>query len=102
VEDDDVAGPAGEEIAEVMEDAAAPPVAVGAVATAPTGPSAVVAAADADFGLGQIVEAGDAFGGVGAVFAGSWHGEAPGGKSPTRKYAARWLSVHEPSPISLL
>jgi hypothetical protein len=49
-----------------------------AVATARAGPAAIVAAAEADVGPGQVVDAGDAFGGVGAVFAGSWHGEAPG------------------------
>src|SRR5512135_3597725 len=78
VEHDDIAWPAGEGVAEVVEGAAAPPVAVGAAAAARTGPAAVVAAPDADVGLGQVVDAGDAFGGVGAVFAGSWHGEAPG------------------------
>ena len=33
---------------------------------------------DADVGLGQLVDASHAFGGVGSVFAGSWHGDAPG------------------------
>src|SRR5512135_641301 len=78
VEHDDVAGPAGEGIAEVVEGAAAQPIAVGAGAAAWAGPAAVVAAADADVGLGQVVDAGNSLGGVGPVFAGSGHDEAPG------------------------
>src|SRR5512135_419742 len=65
-------------IAEVVEGAAAPTIAVGAVATARAGPAAIVAAAEADVGLRQVIDASDALGGIGAVFAGSWHGEAPG------------------------
>ena len=78
VEYDKVAGPSGEGVAEVVEGAAAQTIAVGAVAAPRAGPAAVVAAAEADVGLGQVVDAGDALGGIGAVFAGSWHGEAPG------------------------
>src|SRR5262249_20256680 len=77
-EHDDVTGPAGEGVAEVVEGAAGGPVAVGAMATPRAGPAAVVAAADADVRLGQVVDAGDALGGIGAVLAGSWHGVAPG------------------------
>src|SRR5262245_45648266 len=78
VEHDEVAGPPGEGIAEVGEGAAAPAIAVGAVAAPRAGPAAVVAAAEADVGRGQVVDAGDALGGIGAVIAGSWHRDAPG------------------------
>src|SRR5512135_788090 len=78
VEHDEVAGPTGEGIAEVVEGAAAPTIAVGAVAAPWAGPAAIVAAAEADVGFGQVIDAGDALGGIGAVFAGSWHGRAPG------------------------
>ena len=80
VEHDEVAGPAGAGIAEVVEGTAAPTIAVGAVAAPRAGPAAIVAAAEADVGLGQVIDAGDALGGIGSVFAGSWHGEAPGRK----------------------
>ena len=73
-------GPAGERVAEVVEGATAPSIAVGAVATARTGSAPVASSPDADVGLGQILDAGDAFAGIGSVFAGSWHGEAPGRK----------------------
>src|SRR5512143_2298005 len=78
VEHDDVAGSSGEGVAEVVEGAAAPPIAVGAVAAARARPAAVVATAKADVGLGQVVDAGEALGGIGAVFAGSWHVELLG------------------------
>ena len=52
IEHDQVTGPAGESVAEVVEGAAGRPVAVGAVAAARAGPATVVAAADADLGLG--------------------------------------------------
>jgi hypothetical protein len=80
VEHNKVAGPTGEGIAEVVEGTAAPTIAVGAVAAPRAGPAAIVAAAEADVGLGQVIDAGDALGGTGSVFAGSWHGEAPGRK----------------------
>ncbi|MBV8402528.1 MAG: hypothetical protein JOZ17_27985 [Acetobacteraceae bacterium] len=67
VEHDDVAGPSGERVAEVVESTAAATIAVGAVAAARAGPAAVIAAPDADVGSGQVVDAGDALGGVGAV-----------------------------------
>src|SRR5512142_1277804 len=78
VEHDEVAGPSGEGVSEVVEGPAAPTIAVGAVAAPRAGSAAVVPAAEADVGLGQVVDAGDALGGIGAVFAGSWHGRAPG------------------------
>src|SRR5262245_23879597 len=74
VEHDEVAGPAGEGVAEVVEGAAGGPVTVGAVAAPRAGPAAVVAAAEADVGPGQVVDVGDALGGIGAVVAGSWQG----------------------------
>jgi hypothetical protein len=77
-EHDEVARSAGEGIAEVVERAAGGPVTVGAMATPRAGPAAVIAAPDADVRLGQVVDAGDALAGIGAVFAGSWHGVAPG------------------------
>src|SRR5512142_2323980 len=69
-EHDEVAGPLGEGVAEVVEGTAAASIAVGTVATAWTGPTPVVSAADADVGLGQILNAGDAFAGIGSVFTG--------------------------------
>jgi hypothetical protein len=88
VEYDEVAGPAGEGIAEVVKGTTAPSVAVGTVATAWAGSAPVVSAPDADVRLGQILDAGEAFAGIGSVFTGSWHGEAPGrrdlpGNTPT-------------------
>jgi hypothetical protein len=66
---DEVAGPVGAGVAEVMEGAAAEAIAVGAVTAARAGAAAVVAAAGADDGLGQVLDAGDALGGVGSVLA---------------------------------
>src|SRR3954471_22772991 len=80
VEHDNVAGPAGEGVAEVMEGAAGGPVAVGAVTTSRTEPVPVIAAPNADVGPGKVLDAGDAFGGVGSVLAGSGHGDAPEGR----------------------
>jgi len=77
-EDDEIAGPAGERVAEVVESLADEPVAVGTLATTRARPPAVVAAVDTDVGLGQVVAAGDPLSGVGSVFTGSWHGDAPG------------------------
>src|SRR3954467_13504024 len=89
VEHDEVAGPACECVAEVVESAAAHPIAVGATATARAGPATVVSAPEADVRLGRIDDASDAFGGVGSVLAWPWHGEAPGrgdlpGNTPAR------------------
>jgi hypothetical protein len=87
VEHDEVAGPTREGVTEVVEGAAGGAVPVGAVAAPRAGPAAVVAAAEADVGPGQVVDAGDALGGIGAVFAGSWHGDAPGRKTTIRQSA---------------
>ena len=73
---DQVAGPPGDEIAEVVEGALEDPVAVGAVAATRAGPPPEVAAAFAELGLGQVLDAGDALGGVGQIFSGSGHGAA--------------------------
>jgi hypothetical protein len=78
VDQDDVAGSAGEGVAQVVKGAACQAVAVGAMATAWAGPPAVIAALAGDLGLGQIVDACGALGGVGAVFAGCRHHLAPG------------------------
>jgi len=78
VDQDDVAGSAGEGIAQVVKSTASEAVAVGAMAASRTGPPAVIAALAGDFGLGKVVEACGAFSGVGAVFAGWRHGLAPG------------------------
>jgi hypothetical protein len=76
-EQEDVAGPAGEGIAQVVEGAAGDPVAVGAMTAPRSGAPAVIAAADADLGLGQVLGPIDADGRVGAIFAGSWHRVTP-------------------------
>src|SRR4051794_30398143 len=60
VEHNEVAGPARERVAEVVESAAAHRIAVGATATARAGPATVVSAPEADLGLGQIDDASDA------------------------------------------
>jgi hypothetical protein len=76
-EQDDVAGPAGEGVAQVVEGATGDPIAIGAVTAPRAGAPPVVAAADADLGLGQIVGSIDAESRVGAILAGSWHGVTP-------------------------
>jgi hypothetical protein len=76
-EQDDVARPAGEGVAQVVEPAADDPIAVGAVTAPRARAAAVVVATDADLGLGQVLGSIDADGRVGAIFAGSWHGVAP-------------------------
>jgi hypothetical protein len=77
-EQDDVAGPLGEGVAQVVEGAADEPIAVGAVPAMRARAPAVVAAADADVGLGQILGTSDAESRVGAIFAGSGHEVPPG------------------------
>src|SRR5262249_53410731 len=72
-EQDDVARPAGEGVAEIMETTVDDPIAVGAVAAPPT----VVADTDADLGLGQGLEWIEAESRLRARFAGSWHGVSP-------------------------
>ena len=78
VDQDDVARPPDEGVAQVVKGAAGEAVAVGAMAASRTGPPAVIAALAGDLGLGQIVDACGALGGVGAIFAGCRHGLAPG------------------------
>lgn len=78
VDQDDVAGSAGEGVAQVVKGAAGEAVAVGAMPAARTRPSAIIAAPAGDLGPGQVVDACGALGGVGAVIAGSRHGLAPG------------------------
>jgi hypothetical protein len=72
----EVAGPPGDEVTEVVEGSLEDPVAVGAVVATRAGSTAIVAAAVAELGLGQILDAGDAFGGVGQIFSGTGHGAA--------------------------
>jgi len=74
VDQDQVAGPSGEGIAQVVEGATSQAIAVGAMTTARTGSPPVVSAPDADLGLGQVLDAVDPLGGIGSVFAGSRHG----------------------------
>jgi hypothetical protein len=77
-EHNEVAGPPGKRVSQVVEGASREPIAVGAMAAVRAGAPAVVSAADDDLGLGQILGAVDPHGGIGAIFAGSWHGAAPG------------------------
>jgi hypothetical protein len=79
-EQDDVAGPPGEGVAQVVEGAANEPIAGGAVSAMRAGAPPVVAAADAEIGLGQVLGASDSESGIGAIFAGSWHGVPPEGE----------------------
>src|SRR5262249_9439013 len=76
-EQDDVAGPPGEGVTQVMERAASDPIAGGTPATMRAGAPPVVAAADADLGLGEVRGSIDTDGRVGAIFAGAWHGVTP-------------------------
>jgi hypothetical protein len=76
-EQDEVAGPAGEGVAQVVEATADDPVAGGAATAPRAGAAAIVAAADADLGPGQVLGPIDAEGRVGAIIAGSWHGVTP-------------------------
>jgi hypothetical protein len=87
VDDDGIAGPSGEGIAEVMEGAAALAVPVGAVIAARAETASVIPALPTDLGLGQILAACNAFGGVGSVFAGSWHDVSPGRNLPGDTHA---------------
>jgi hypothetical protein len=70
-EEDDVAGPPGEGVAQIMKGAADEPIAGGAASAMRAGPAPVVAALDADLGLGQVLSASDADRRIGAIFAGS-------------------------------
>jgi hypothetical protein len=78
VDQDDIAGSAGEGMAQVVKSTTGEAVAVGAVSASRTGPPAVIATLAGDLGLGQFVDACGALGGVGAEFAGSGHGLVPG------------------------
>jgi hypothetical protein len=71
---DQVGGPPGDEVAEVVEGALEDAIAVGAVTATGTGPSSEVAASLADLGCWQVLDAGDALGGIGQVFSGSGQG----------------------------
>jgi hypothetical protein len=71
---DEVAGPPGDEVAEVVEGPLEDPVTVGAVATSWARPPPIVAAAFTELGPGQVLDAGNALGGVGQVFSGSGQG----------------------------
>lgn len=75
VEQDDVARPAGERVAQVVEGAVGDPIAVGAMTTPRA--RAPPVAADADLGFGQITGPVDAESRAGTIFAGSWHGVPP-------------------------
>ena len=86
VDHDEVTGPSGEGVAQVVKSASGLMIAVGAMATARAGPPLAISALAADLGLGQVLDAGDALGGIGAVFAGSRHGETPGRNGSTRNY----------------
>jgi hypothetical protein len=69
IEHDDVAWPPSKGIAQVMEGAAAVPVAVGTVTAMRAAAPSVVAALDADLSLGQVLDARDPGGGITAIFA---------------------------------
>jgi hypothetical protein len=87
VDDDGLAGPSGEGIAEVVETATELAVAIGAMTAAWAGPASVIPALAADLGFGQILDAGYALGGVGSVFTGSWHDLSPGRSLPGDTHA---------------
>jgi hypothetical protein len=74
VDQDQVAGPSGEGIAQIVEGATSEAITVGAMATARTGSPPIISALDTDLGLGQVLDAVDPLGGIGSVFAGSRHG----------------------------
>jgi hypothetical protein len=75
IDQDQVAGPTSQGIAQVVERASHPPIAIGALAATWTGPASVISALAADLGLGQVLDAGDALRRIGSIFAGSRHGE---------------------------
>ena len=94
VDQDDVAGPPGEGIAQVVEGAACQAVAVGAMAAARAGPPAVISALAGDLGLGQdrrcVWCPRWGRGGIRRVPAwfGSWK------RGSTRNYETKWWFVH--------
>ena len=99
---DDVAGPPGKGIAQVVEGAAGDPVAVGAVTTPRAGAPPVVAAPDADLGPGQVLGSIDAEGRVGAIFAGSWHSAPPEKTALPGDTLGDGRMFIRPRPVSLL
>jgi hypothetical protein len=78
IDQDDVAGSAGEGIAEVVEGAACDAIAVGAMGALRAGPPAIIAALAGDLGLRQVADTSGALGGIGAIFAGWRHEWCPG------------------------
>ena len=76
VDEMDVAGPTGNQVAQVMQDARDDAVSKARFAAARTGPMREVAAASNDLRLGQIFRVGDALGGVRQVLPGTRHGKA--------------------------
>jgi len=70
--DEQINGPFGASIAEVMQGTAGHGVASGAVATAPAGARRPVATATLDARFGQVFDAGDAFGDIRDIL--SWTG----------------------------
>jgi hypothetical protein len=78
IDEDDVAGSAGERIAEVMQVTACDSVAVRTMGAARTGPPAIIAALAGDLGFRQVADTSGALGGVGAIFAGWGHEWRPG------------------------
>src|SRR5262245_10635959 len=76
VDEFDSAGPAGNQVAQVMQHAGAGPIAEARLATARARQMRIVAAAPNDLRLGQILRAGDALGGVGYALAWTGHDKA--------------------------
>jgi hypothetical protein len=56
IDQDEIAGPSGEGVAQVVENAASPAVAVGTVSASRAGSSAIIAALAGEFGLGEVIE----------------------------------------------
>src|SRR5918993_4739342 len=71
VDQDDVAGPPGEGIAQVVEGPSGQTITVGAMPAAGAGTPPVISALAADLGLGQVLDTGDTLGGVGSVLHGN-------------------------------
>ena len=68
----------GEGIPQVVKDAATGPIEVGVPTTVRVGVPPVAPAGHADLGIGQILGPADSHRGIKAIFAVSWHDEAPG------------------------
>jgi hypothetical protein len=99
---DDLAGPPGREIAEVVEGASEDAVAVSTVATMRARSPPVVAAARADLGLGQILDAGDPLGGIRQVLSGSGQSAVLLGGGSYRRIRRSALVGSFPSPVAVL